>query len=95
MIPIRLTATAKADLLEIWLYAATENTAAADRLIDELTASYQRLAEFPELGRSRDELCQGCRSLPVKKYLIFYRLLPQAIEIIRVLHGSRNLPEFF
>jgi plasmid stabilization system protein ParE len=51
--------------------------------------------EFPELGRSRDELCQGCRSLLVKKYLVFYRLLPNAIEIVRVLHGSRNLPEFF
>jgi plasmid stabilization system protein ParE len=47
MMPIRLTATAKADLLEIWLYAAAESTAAADRLIDELTGSYQRLAEFP------------------------------------------------
>ncbi|NJK51668.1 MAG: type II toxin-antitoxin system RelE/ParE family toxin [Leptolyngbyaceae cyanobacterium SU_3_3] len=36
MTPIRLTNTAKADLLEVWLYAAEENTAAADRLIDEV-----------------------------------------------------------
>lgn len=95
MTPIRLTNTAKADLLEIWLYAAEESTAAADRLIDELTGSYQRLAEFPALGRSRDDLALGYRSLMVKQYLVFYRLLPNAIEIVRVLHGSRNLPELF
>jgi ParE toxin of type II toxin-antitoxin system, parDE len=68
---------------------------AAFRFKQPGNVNYQWLAEFPELGRSRDERCQGCRSLLVKKYLVFYRLLPNAIEILRVLHGSRNLPEFF
>jgi plasmid stabilization system protein ParE len=31
----------------------------------------------------------------VSPYLIFYQILPDEIEIIRVLHGARNLPEFF
>lgn len=95
MMPIRLTDSAKADLLEIWLYAAQENTTAADLLIDELTATYDKLVQFPELGRNRDDLFLGYRSLTIKKYLIFYRLMPDAIEIVRVLHGSRNLPELF
>ena len=47
------------------------------------------------MGPMRDELAPGLQSFPVGKYLIFYRKMKGGIEIIRVLHGARNLPEVF
>jgi toxin ParE1/3/4 len=53
------------------------------------------LAGHPNLGRSRDELEEGIRSFPVGKYVIFYRVIPAGVEIVRVLHGSRDLNAIF
>ena len=58
-------------------------------------ATYRLLGEFPELGRMRDDLPEpnlrsfGVRGFP--KWLIFYRPLPDRVEIWRVLHGSSDL----
>ena len=43
----------------------------------------------------RDDLSPGLRSIPHGNYLIFYRLMNNGIEIVRVLHGSRDLPSQF
>ena len=93
---IRLAATAQADLIEIWLNLTEyRGNDASDKIIDNLAATYETLAQFPEMGRRRDELFPGYRSFTVSPYLIFYQLRPDEIEIIRVLHGARNLPDFF
>jgi toxin ParE1/3/4 len=92
---IRLAKSAQLDLLDIWLDAAAQGTEIADRRIDEITSVYENLAAFPEMGRSRDELFPGYRSFPRGQYLIFYRLISEGVEIIRVIHGARNLDELF
>jgi toxin ParE1/3/4 len=92
---IRLTKSAQLDLLDIWLHESAKSTEIADRRIDEITSVYENLIEFPEMGRSRDELFPGYRSFPKGQFLIFYQLIPEGIEIIRVIHGSRNLDELF
>jgi len=43
------------------------------------------------MGRTRDELVPGLRSLPFGRYVIFYRALDDGSEIVRVLHGARDL----
>lgn len=53
------------------------------------------MAAQPNMGRGRDELTEGLRSLPVGRYVIFYRHIPGGVEIIRVLHGSRDLDAIF
>jgi toxin ParE1/3/4 len=53
------------------------------------------LAEQPEMGRVRDELLQGLRSFPVARYVIFYLTVPNGIDIVRVLHGSRDVNAIF
>lgn len=60
-------------------------------MIDRIEASERRLAEFPELGRGRDELLRGVRSWVVGAYLIFYRVEATSLIVIRVLHGARDL----
>lgn len=93
---IRLATAAQTDLIEIWSdIAEYRNSDAADRIIDHLATTYENLAKFPEMGRRRDEIFPGYRSLVVSPYLVFYQIQPEEIEIIRVLHGARNLSDFF
>jgi toxin ParE1/3/4 len=43
------------------------------------------------MGRSRLELAPDLRSFPVGQYVIFYLPLPKGVEIVRVLHGARDI----
>jgi toxin ParE1/3/4 len=85
------TARAKRDLAEIWHYIATDNIAAADRLIDSFDASIQLLAEHPGLGPARSYLGRDVRTFPVGNYLIYYRSIAGGVELLRVMHGARDV----
>lgn len=88
---------AERDLSDIWTYVAVESDSveAADRLIDAITARFILIAQFPHVGRSREELRHGLRSFPVGEYIVFYRVTQDDVVILRVLRGSRDIPEFF
>lgn len=88
---ITLTVAARHDLLAIWEYLAKDNEAAADPVLDSLDARMQRLADPPLLDPARPDIAPDLRYLVSDNYLILYRLLPAAVEIVRVLHGARNL----
>ena len=47
------------------------------------------------MGRSRSELAPDLRSFPFEAYVIFYRPLDNGVEIVRVIHGSRNIESLF
>jgi len=47
------------------------------------------------MDRCRDELAPGLRSLPVGNYVVFYRGREGGIEVIRVLHGARDIDALF
>ncbi|WP_246093986.1 MULTISPECIES: type II toxin-antitoxin system RelE/ParE family toxin [Mesorhizobium] len=68
---------------------ATE--AAADRLLDRIEARWQQLATYPFSGAPRDNIAPDIRHLVVGDYLTLYRVGDDAIEVIRVLHGKRNI----
>ena len=84
---------AAADLEDIWLYIAIDNVGAAERVIRQIYDAEDRLAAFPESGRARPELGSEIRSWAVGGYVIFYRIGPAAVEILRILHGARDLGE--
>lgn len=86
---------AEADLDGIWLYIAEDNPAAADRMIRKIFKSIAQITKTPFIGRTREELLPHIRSLSVTPYIIFYRPLPKVIEIVRVLHGARDIDEIF
>ncbi|WP_373530241.1 type II toxin-antitoxin system RelE/ParE family toxin [Nostoc sp.] len=46
----------------------------------------------PKMGRERIDISPLVRSFAVSNYLIFYRLIEEGIEIVRVIHGARNIP---
>lgn len=90
----RLAPQAEIDLAEIWLYVVRERSrAAADRLVDSLVARFLRLAQYPHLGRDRaTDLQPGLRSFPAESYVILDSVHDGTVHILRVLHGSRDLP---
>lgn len=55
----------------------------------------QRLAEYPEMGRARYELLVNLRSFTVKNYVSFYQPIRDGIEMLRVLHGARDIHRVF
>jgi toxin ParE1/3/4 len=68
---------------------------AADRLLRRIDAKLELYAQNPGMGRARDNLAAGLRSFPVGRYLIFYQVVPDGIELVRVLHGARNYKRMF
>lgn len=93
---VNLSPEADEDLLEIWGYLAQEASArVADRQLREIDEACAMLKAWPYSGRKRDELIAGMRSVPVHPYILFYRIEAEAIEIIRILHGRRDIVSIF
>ena len=95
MTPLRISPRASEDLLEIWSYIADDSEANADGFIDKIYETMELLARQPGFGRRRDELALGIQSFLVGRYIIFYRVVAGAIEIVRVLHGARDIENIF
>jgi len=83
------------DLAEIWAYIADDSPARADAFADLLAAKFETLARRPGMGRRRPELAPDIRSFAVGRYVIFYLPLSRGIEVVRVLHGSRDIESLF
>jgi len=69
----------------------------AIRFLRAANSTFARLASMPGIGAPY-EPCEppyaGLRSFPVdrhSKYLVFYRPVPGGIEVLRVLHGARDI----
>ena len=83
---------AEDDLDEIIDYIASDNPKAALKLYETFLKQFEYLSLFPEVGRLRKEFSPIVRSLPVGNYIIFFRE-SSPVEIIRVLHGARDITE--
>ena len=91
----RVDRSPKADLDErdIWLTIATDNIAAADRFIADLYDAEERLAAFSQLGQARPRFGENLRTWVLGSYLIVYRVTSSAVEIIRIVHGARDIDD--
>jgi toxin ParE1/3/4 len=92
---LRISPRATADLIEIWSYIADDSEAHADGFVDRIYETMELLSRQPGLGRHRDELALGIQSFAVGRYIVFYRVVTGAIEIVRVLHGARDIESIF
>ncbi|MDR3632963.1 MAG: type II toxin-antitoxin system RelE/ParE family toxin [Isosphaeraceae bacterium] len=90
---------ARQDLVDIAYYYISQGTpATALRFRKKAEAAFQQLAEMPGLGTHYDhdhpalaEIRVSVLSRPFNAYLIFYRPMSAGIEIVRVLHGARDI----
>jgi antitoxin ParD1/3/4/toxin ParE1/3/4 len=87
-----VTPLAARDLNEIWDYLATDNIQAADRVLDALVKALRGLAKNPGKGHWKDDLAdRRHRFFLVYSYLIVYRPETKPMQVIRVLHASRDI----
>jgi plasmid stabilization system protein ParE len=87
-----LTPAAEGDLLKIIEYLKGDNPNAVLKVVDAFDEAMQRLAENPGIGHVRPDLTEeDVRFWPVFKYLVIYRPETKPLEIVRVLHGRRDV----
>ena len=92
---VKVTAAAEEDLRKIWAYVAEHNREAASKLIKDITGKFALLRDHPHMGREQSRLLVNLRSFVVRDYFIFYQPFDDGVEILRVLHGSRDIESIF
>ncbi len=93
---VRRTATSRKDYAAVWAYVAENATpATADGVVRQLDDRARFLSDNPGAGTARPELRPRLRSFPVGKYLLFYRPVRGGIELVRVIHGARDIRRLF
>lgn len=95
---LRMTPIALKDLKEIKSYISEEllSEEAALRTIKQIIESYERLVEFPLMGKKLSSVIYAdkeYRFIIAEKYIIFYKVEEEFISIYRILYGRRNYME--
>jgi toxin ParE1/3/4 len=91
------TSAAEQDLEEVFLYIGREqqSPAAAARVIRDIADKAGIYAEQPLLAEPRPEFGESIRAYHAHCYVIFYRPVSEGIEVLRVIHGSRDVFKVF
>ena len=90
---VRLLSIAEDDLADIITYIASENSSAAEVLLNKIESCLASLSKFPTLGqKAQDEplAAIGYRYLVVDNYLIFYTVAKNVVLVHRIIHGARD-----
>jgi toxin ParE1/3/4 len=99
--PIHRRPEAKLDLLQHYVYLARQNVEVAKRFLTSAQDAAKTLARFPGMGAARpvkNPALAGLRMWPIKRfenYLILYLPTSIGIDIVRVLHGARDIDTIF
>ncbi len=79
----------------IWSDIAQHDIRAADRIIDQINHSCEVLLRFPRGGEACPRLGKDIRWFPSGNYVIIYRPDDDGIQVIRVIHGRRDIDTAF
>lgn len=86
---------AERDLKEAWHEIAQHDVVAADAFLDQIRETVDALTLMPRRGVARPDLLRGLRMLVLGKRLLFFRISGQTVQVVRVLHGARDLTRLF
>jgi len=96
------TALAEEDLNQIEDYIAAHDPAAAARVRTAIVQQSIQLGTTPEKGMAlkdpRDHQEAGVRLWPISRYrdyLVLYRIEPELIRVLRILHAAQDWTRFF
>lgn len=96
------TPQAREDLLDIYITIGLDNFTAAERMYTALEQRIAQLSRTPRMGMRRPEIAPSARILVEGVYLILYETHPDtdegpldSIEIVRIVHGHRDLTRIF
>lgn len=86
---------ASRDLNEIADYFAENSLEAGDLFFRDFNRKCQQLVAFPNSGKSYVKIRPDLRGLSLEGYVIFYKILDDGIEILRVVSGRRDFRTLF
>ena len=90
---VHWTFAALGHLLGIYEYIAQDSSVYAQRMVDNLTRRSEQIAAFPLSGRMVPEYeAEDIREMIERPYRIIYRIKPDQIDVLAVIHGARLLP---
>ena len=90
---VRYLETAENDLYDIFDYVVKENPKAAADLIEKINKKIKNLENNPEIDVTPKDLklkSMGYRALVIDKYIAFYVIKDNIIQIRRIFHGARD-----
>jgi toxin ParE1/3/4 len=89
----RLTPAARRDLEGVWRYTQqTWGVEQANRYIDILTEAFQGLARSPLSAPACDHIRPGYRRRSVGRHVVYFKVTPYGIAVVRVLHARMEAP---
>ncbi len=83
------------DLEKILDYLAAGSLDSGENFLDAFQKKCRFLTQFPKMGRSYERIRDDLRGLPLKGYVIFYRVSESQVEILRVIQGNRDFEALF
>lgn len=90
---VRWTDTALGHLTAIHDYVAQDAPIYARSLVDRLTDRSKQIGRFPRSGRMVPEYEQeDVREIIEAPYRIIYRILPERVDVLAVVHTSQEKP---
>jgi len=96
MTKYQFTPQAVSDLFDIWNFIAHDKPDAADRVEEAIFRACDHLADSPRAGQKRNDLTRLPLRFwvvqPYANYLIVYDPEKKPLQIVRILHGARDLP---
>jgi toxin ParE1/3/4 len=82
-----LSNRAREDLREIWSYTADRwGISQADRYALGLHRAIETVANDPDRARSCDHIRAGYRKYSAGAHVLFFRIITEGIEVVRILH---------
>ena len=87
---LRWSLQATIDANDIQRFLGERSPAGAARIRAEIARAGEQLIQFPQSGRPADR--RDIREFVVARtpYLLIYRVVDDAIEVLRVLHGAQD-----
>lgn len=92
---ILISTKAEADLFDIYSYLHERNPTAAEAALQRINQKFEQLSVLPFIGRVRTSLAEGLRNVVVGTHVIFYLVGPDALTVVRVIDGRRDIDEEF
>jgi len=91
-LPFVISKKAVSDLEEIWFYTFEKwSKQQADRYYNLIFNEINYIRKNVSTGKSMEHVRKGYRATKVKSHLIFYKIVNDTIEIIRILHEQMDI----
>jgi toxin ParE1/3/4 len=93
MMRLRISSLARLDLDIVYDRIAADKPGAARGWLNRTMEQFTRLARNPQIGEARDEIRPSLRSISHGNYVIYFRSREAEVEIVRILHGARDVQD--